>query len=214
MDRLDCAEIDGQNVGVVFDYKRSRRSFSWSKLYHGLDMQLAMYMLALWGGEVDGRKIDTVGGAFFVPIEMPPAAKAASDLDKQAARFERKAYGIFNGRFSDLLDAGARTGRNPYYNFARYKDGGPYSNFGTTGVLEPEQFEAVLAAVWERIGDFAERIAAGHIDINPYRMARKSPCTYCDYRALCRFDWQINDYRPLEALSKKEVLEKIGGTDG
>ena len=214
VDRLDCAEVDGKNVGVVFDYKRSRRSFSWSKLYHGLDMQLSMYMLALWGGDVDGRKIDTVGGAFFVPVEVPPAAKAASDLDKQAARFERKAYGIFDGRFAELLDKTARTGPNPYYNFAKYKDGGPYSNFAKTGVLEPEQFEAVLAAVWEKIGDFADRIAAGHIDINPYRMARQSPCAYCDYRALCRFDWQINDYRPLEALSKKEVLEKIGGTDG
>jgi ATP-dependent helicase/nuclease subunit B len=173
-----------------------------------------MYMLALWGGEVDGRKIDAVGGAFFVPIEVPPATGAAGDLDKQTARFDRKAKGIFNGRFSELLDESAQTGWNPYYNFARYKDGEPYSNFGTTGVLEPEQFEAVLAAVWERIGDFAERIAAGHIDINPYRMARQSPCAYCDYRALCRFDWQINDYRPLEALSKKEVLEKIGGIRG
>ncbi|MCD6394099.1 MAG: exodeoxyribonuclease V subunit gamma, partial [Planctomycetes bacterium] len=214
VDRLDCAEVDGENVAVIFDYKRSKRSFSWSKLYHGLDMQLAMYMLALWGGEVDGRKMDTVAGAFFVPVEMPPAAKAASDLDKQAARFQRKANGIFNGCFSQLLDADAPTGWNPYYNFARYKDGEPYSNFGTTGVLEPEQFEAVLATVWERIGDFAARIAAGQIDINPYRMARQSPCAHCDYSALCRFDWQINDYRPLEALSKKEVLEKIGGERG
>ena len=149
-----------------------------------------------------------------MPVEIPPATRAAGDLDKQAARFERKAYGIFNGRFSDLLDESARTGQNPYYNFAKYKDGGPYSNFAKTGVLEPEQFEAVLAAVRERIGDFAASIAAGHIDINPYRMARQSPCAYCDYRALCRFDWQINDYRPLESFSKKDVLEKIGGGGG
>jgi len=214
VDRVDTVEVEGQNVAVIFDYKRSQRSFSWAKLYHGLDMQLAIYMLALWGGEAGGRKIDMVGGAFFLPVEAPPATGTAGDLDKQVAKFQRKAKGIFNARFCDLLDERTPSGWSRYYNFARSKkDGAPYSNFGNTGVLKDKQFKAVLAAVRERIGDLAARIGAGEIDIKPYRMSGKSPCGRCDYHALCRFDWQINDYRPLEALSKMQVLEKVGGAD-
>jgi ATP-dependent helicase/DNAse subunit B len=33
-----------------------------------------------------------------------------------------------------------------------------------------------------------------------------SPCSFCDYQALCRFDWQINDYRFLDAKGKLDVV--------
>jgi ATP-dependent helicase/nuclease subunit B len=43
---------------------------------------------------------------------------------------------------------------------------------------------------------------------------QKSPCSYCKYKSVCRFDWQINEYNFLESLNKLKVLEKIKGNNG
>ena len=39
-------------------------------------------------------------------------------------------------------------------------------------------------------------------------------CSNCDYRPVCRFDWQTNDYRFLKRVSKSEVLTEAGANDG
>ena len=56
----------------------------------------------------------------------------------------------------------------------------------------------------------AENIVGGEIDVMPYRLKGQSPCSYCEYKSVCRFDWQINDYNFLASLGKSEALEKIG----
>ncbi|GAH16448.1 unnamed protein product, partial [marine sediment metagenome] len=47
IDRLDIAEVDGEKIAIVFDYKRRDMSFNWSKFYYGLDVQLPLYMSAV-----------------------------------------------------------------------------------------------------------------------------------------------------------------------
>ncbi|GAI98376.1 unnamed protein product, partial [marine sediment metagenome] len=59
-----------------------------------------------------------------------------------------------------------------------------------------------------------EEILSGGIDVRPYRLSGKSPCSYCEYNSVCRFDWQINDYNPLVSFGKTEVLEKMDVVDG
>ncbi|MBE0537582.1 MAG: exodeoxyribonuclease V subunit gamma [Phycisphaerae bacterium] len=212
IDRVDIAESDGRQIALVFDYKRREQAVSWARLFHGLDMQLAVYMLALQGACVAGRTIDAVAGAFFVPIEAAPGAEAISGIDAQMAKFAYKVKGIVDGQFAALLDDAPERNWNRYYNFAYDKDGEPYSYFAKTGALRTQQFDAVLAAAKGKILDVAQSIFAGEIAIRPYRMAKASPCGHCDYAPLCRFDWQINTYNALEPLDKNAFLVKIGGT--
>ncbi len=212
IDRVDVAECEGMRIGLVFDYKRRDQSVSWPRLYYGLDMQLAVYMLALEGAIAGGRGIDAAAGAFFVPIEAPPPSESASGIDKQTGRFRHKSKGILDGRFAGLLVTGAERGWNRYYNFGVDKDGAPYNYFNISAALRSEQFAAVLSAARAKIVELAGRILSGDIAIRPYRMAKVSPCGHCDYAALCRFDWQINDYNSLEPLDKTAVLERLGGT--
>ena len=213
IDRVDVADVDGKKIAIVFDYKRRGRSVSWARLYHGLDMQLVVYMLALADARIEGKPIDAVAGAFFVPVEAPPVTAAISGIDAQFAKYEYKARGIIDGRFAHLLNREEKTGWDRYYNFAFDKSGQPYSYFATSGALKGEQFDAVIDAAKSRITAFAQRIFGGEIEIKPYRLAKQSPCGNCDYAALCRFDWQINDYNVLESLSKQQVVEKTGAHD-
>jgi len=208
IDRLDIAEVDGEKAAIIFDYKRRAKSFSWSEFYHGLDMQLPIYMLAVRNASGRGYKVENMAGAFYMPVEVSPSKAELYELPKRADSFDYKAKGIFNGEFCRQLNSGA-SGNSKFYNFYVTKNGEPYGNYDKRGALKPADFEKVLKFTEKKMIELAEEIVSGRIEVKPYRLNQKSPCGYCKYKPVCRFDWQINDYNFLESLGKSSVLEKI-----
>ncbi len=208
IDRLDAVTLEGEKLALVFDYKKAGSYFNWSKFYHGLDMQLPIYMLAV--RNADRSKWTDCVGAFYIPIEQGPVKNVLVPLGKKERKFDYKAKGIFNGRFYDKLDVTAKSGWNTFYNFYISKKDEQYGNYNTGGALRPDDFEKVLRFAEAKIIELAEQITSGRIEVKPYRLGTASPCTWCEYRSLCRFDWQVNDYNFLDSVGKPYVLEKIG----
>ncbi len=209
IDRLDIADVDGENIALVFDYKRKAQPFSWSKFYYSLDIQLPIYMLAV--RKAAGSKINNVAGAFYMPVEVSPEKTTLDEIPNTAEKFAYKAKGIFDGELFHQLD---NSDSNRFYNFFVTKKGDQYGRKNTSGALEPADFEKVLKFAEKKIIESAGQILSGSIDVRPYRLGGKSPCSYCKYSSVCRFDWQINDYNPLISLGKKQVLEMMEGVDG
>ncbi|MFA5554921.1 MAG: PD-(D/E)XK nuclease family protein [Phycisphaerae bacterium] len=197
IDRIDTANIDGKNCAVIFDYKLHGRTYGWAEFYHGLDMQLVIYMLAV--KNEDNDKLEPIG-AFYMPIEI-------STSDKP--EYAYKAKGIFNGEFYNRIDTQADRGVSRFYNFRVSREHEQYGDYGRSGALKTDDFEKVLDFGKKKIIKLAEQIVSGRIDVSPYRLNNKVPCGLCKYKPVCRFDWQINDYRPLEYYGKTAVLEKI-----
>lgn len=212
IDRLDIANVDGQKVALVFDYKKRPETFSWTHCFHGLDLQLPIYMLAGLRSADSHKIIDDVAGAFYIPVEATPASTPLGKLAENPSRFTHKAKGIFNGKYADLLDRSA-SGDNPFYNFFVTKEGQPYGKYNTLGALRPGDFEAFLNFCLRKIADLAGQIVSGKITARPYRLGTDSPCGQCDYMPVCRFDWQINDYNVLTNLNKQLALDRITNAD-
>jgi len=208
IDRLDIAELGGKKIAAVFDYKRRGMSFNWSKFYYGLNMQLPIYLLAIHNATASKTKNAT--GAFYMPVETVTGLAALDELLQRQEKFEYKARGIFNGEYYLQLDAAADSGWDKFYNFSISSNDGQYGNYGNSGALKPEDFDKVLEFTEHKIIKLAEDILSGKIQVRPYRLGTQSPCGYCKYKPVCRFDWQINDYNLLEPLRKPQVLEKIG----
>ncbi len=194
IDRLDIADTDEGKLATIFDYKLSDRTFSWRKFYYGIDMQLAIYMLAVKHSQLDCKPV----GAFYIPIENNSI----------------KAKGIFNGQCFNRLDAQIEKGWSKYYNFMLSKDKAQYGSYSISGALKPDDFALITNATKAKIIALADQIIKGDIDVSPYRLGTNSPCTNCDYRSLCRFDWRVTDYRILDSLGKDQVLQKLEGCDG
>lgn len=208
IDRLDTQTINGQKVGIVFDYKRTDTSFDWSYFYHGLNVQLPIYMLAAVKGSNEPYRIDKAAGGFFIPIEARPGRSELGEMEKQKEKFQYKAKGIINGPYALQLDNAAYRDSD-FYNFYVKKDGSPYGRYGNTGALEPETFQKLLEFTQEKIRKILRDVLSGKIEVNPCRIGNDSPCQRCDYRSLCRFDWQINNYNHLRKMTKTDVLERI-----
>jgi ATP-dependent helicase/nuclease subunit B len=210
IDRLDVA--DG-GAAVVFDYKRKARSFNWERFYHGLDIQLGIYMNAVRqsrGGSV--AEIGDLAGAFYFPVEADVQAGDIRDLEKQVRKTDRKAKGVFNGRYAEYLDS---TGSgSEYYNFRIKKDGDPYGDYNRQGIVRPENFKDMLSYAGSKAVELAGGIVSGRIDARPYRLGTESACRRCEYGGVCRFDWNINDYNSLSKKNKQQVLTETGNEDG
>ena len=210
VDRLDVFDTGGEKIAVVYDYKRLGRSFSWSNFYHGLDVQLPVYMLAI----ENTKKADKVVGAFYLPIEVGIEKIAIRSLGERSRGFDYQAKGVFNGENFQQLDGLIDSGWSQFYNFRVSSKDGQYGDYGRSGALRPSDFEKVLHFSERKVIELAERIICGEIEVRPYKLGSKRACQYCQYKAVCRFDWLVNDYNELESADKKKVLEEIGGGDG
>ena len=146
-----------------------------------------------------------------MPVEVSPEKTTLDEIPKKIEKFAYKAHGIFNGELFRQLD---NSDSNRFYNFFVTKKGDQYGYDNKSGALRPKDFVRVLKFAEKKIIDSTEQIMSGKIDVRPYRLSGKSPCSYCRYNSVCRFDWQINDYKPLMSLGKWRVLEMMEVVDG
>jgi len=210
IDRLDVAEIGGKKVALVLDYKRTGwgASFNWGDFYHGLDVQLAIYMLAIrYAG---GSVADDIAGALYMPIETPPETATLAELaDEEPRKFPYKPRGILNGAYWSHVDPNA-SGYSRYYNFyVKKKDNDPYGMYGTSNLLKPGHFQHLLEWSKASLQRLAADILSGRIDARPYHRGAERACTHCEYTGVCHFDWQINEYRFLRSVGKSDLMAEF-----
>jgi ATP-dependent helicase/nuclease subunit B len=73
------------------------------------------------------------------------------------------------------------------------------------------QFRKLLDFVRDKLAELGNAVLDGQIAISPYRMGKQTPCGWCDYRAVCRMDPLINDYRRVITGRREKMLEHIMG---
>ncbi len=222
IDRVDLAELTDEMLGIVVDYKRTLdKRLDLSAVYHGLSLQLVAYLLALAdrGTSLAGRPIRPVG-AFYVSI-MPryTLLEHPDDCDATALLTSgpHRPRGILRADAIEQLDEHCPAeGRSSLYSvFFKKSDGessrGDVGHIDSSDAAEAESFDALLAATRAKLGDLADRVLDGDIDVAPYRLKNTSPCTWCAFGAVCRFEYGQEGMRFLEALKRSEVFQLIRG---
>ncbi len=63
----------------------------------------------------------------------------------------------------------------------------------------------------KQVRELADRLMDGCIEVRPYKMGDATPCTYCDFRSLCRFDPAQDDYLSMPPKNRAQVLEELRG---
>jgi len=208
VDRIDLSGPGEDACALVFDYKRRSRKPDWTGLFYGLDLQLGIYMLALRNAYEQGLLAAPVAGAFFLPVEVPGVKAGLSDPVAKLTRFKRKARGLFDVAIAEALDP-LDQGESQFYNFYRKKDGSALGQYNKRGSLESHRFELLLRFVRDKIKALSLAIVAGRLEVRPCRQGAYTPCTYCPYRPLCRFDGQVHDVRYLQTKDKTKVLAEL-----
>ncbi len=209
IDRLDQAELAGVSFVRVIDYKRSHRRFSVAEAALGLSMQLPVYLSVARRG---ARQ--QAAGMLYFPVQ---GGWVDGPMDEEAARRKllqnHKARGLISadGAVARLMEEPAGSGHSDLLEVYWKTDGtlGSASKVATS-----DQFEALERHVLEVVKQYAGRIRQGEIDPDPYRVGLdRTPCTYCDYRSVCRFDPASGDRpRQLVVPSEEEAWQTIASS--
>ena len=211
IDRIDVCETEDEVYVKIVDYKTGSKSFDMSAFYHGLQMQLVVYMneaLKLEERKHPGKKA-VPAGIFYYEMKDPIVAKE-EDLEKieSAILKELRMDGLVNAKEAIIqrLDS-SFTGSSDVIPVARTKTG--FARYSKT--LSNEEFSEVLEYAEEKRQELKREMNEGNVDAFPYEMGQQTGCDYCEYRDICGFDEAIPgyEYRRLGKLSKEEVLEKI-----
>lgn len=82
-----------------------------------------------------------------------------------------------------------------------------------TNGVEKEEFKILQDYIYKTIKDIAKEILKGRIELKPYNKAGKTPCEYCEYKAICGFNPRMKDnkYNYIDQKTKDEIIEKMKG---
>ena len=219
IDRIDEYTRDGQTYGMVIDYKSGGAHVTAQDVYYGLKLQLMTYLLALESayGKTHGGSMSPAAVVYSyvknpkIPADAPISYEDAVSLAKESDAWQNSGY------FSDdiellthidnkFLSYGSK--RGPYVPIATKKDQ-TISSRDLRKVKNPGEFDVMCRYTNHVMAETGRNIGEGQFPIKPYQLNGFRPCTYCDYRTVCRFDSSRNKYNYLSGLSEDDALERM-----
>lgn len=214
IDRIDTCEKDDTIYVKVIDYKSGSRKFDLAALYHGLQLQLVVYMNA--AVEIERKKHpgkEVVPAAMLYYHVSDPMVEGGPELTPEQLNLkllqELKMTGIVsdNEKTVRLLD-GEFKDKSDILPLERKKDG-TFSAY--SGIISERDMATVSDYVNYKIKELGRGILEGDIAVNPCEQNGNSACTYCAYRSVCGYDEEITGYemRELGKLSRDDAIEQM-----
>ncbi len=212
--QIDRVDLNDRRTGfIVSDYKLAAGALSIDRVYHGLSLQLLTYLLVIQenGQELVGHKL-TPAAAFLLQLLRSPdkVDHPAEGIlpDDPNFHLRIKPRGILDARAIKSLDANLTEGASDVINVFINKTG-ERGRVGTSDAVEQAEFEALLQHVEKRLGELADQIATGNIAVTPHMLVRKTPCSHCEFRSVCRFEPGLNQYRMLQPMKRDDVITAV-----
>ncbi len=215
IDRVDLCEVENQLQVKVVDYKSSQHQFDLVALYHGLQLQLVVYLNAAVSYEKQKHPHKEIVPAAILyyhvndPVIDTKGESLSQEQVQQLIKSKLQMKGIISSDASIVnnLDTSG-TAKSDVIPVAFQRDG---SFKSSSSILEADALQAVSRYVTEKVKTLGRNILEGDIQVNPYEMGTKSSCAYCAYRSICKYDPSIEGYhtRTLGTLTDEEALERI-----
>lgn len=217
IDRVDLYEKNGQTYVKIIDYKSGRQGFDLSNVYHGLQLQLMVYLNAILSNH-DFFKTDLLhpAGVFYFKIDDPLIeSESLKEGEAQAALLSRmKMDGILlkDVDIACAMDKNLREKKkSEIIPFDMKKDDTISSR---SKVAEAQEFIGLIEHINGVIMEMGQGIHEGNIDMKPYKIKTKNGCQICDYKSICQFDTSFgNTYRHLQTYKNEDVFEMIKGKE-
>lgn len=212
IDRLDTCVDENRLYVKIIDYKSGNTKFDVLKLYHGLQLQLVVYMNAALELEKKQHPTKEVvpGGLFYYHIDDPvieiTGVMDESEVEEQILK-ALKPDGLVNREESIYrsmdMDFESKSNVIP----VELIKSGELST--RSSVATTEEFAILSEYVNHNIVEKGNEIYSGNVKVAPFVEGQSSSCDYCPYKSICGFDVKINGYesRHGKKIDKKEIFE-------
>lgn len=195
IDRIDTV-VDGEKEYVrIVDYKTGSTGFSMLKFYHGIQLQLIVYLdvISQMEKSYEPDKNIIPAGAFYYNINDPviEAKKIKNDDVDSAILNELKLKGYQNDELEKFSDK----------------------------KIDGETLNLLMKHGRNVVRDLGNSLASGNAMTSPYQLydgGLKDACTYCNYKGVCSFDSSLPwcKLRRLKNYKEAEIIDKIYESEG
>jgi ATP-dependent helicase/nuclease subunit B len=215
IDRVDKAEDEKGVYLRIIDYKSSAKDLDMNEIYYGLALQMLTYLdiILTNSNTLIGKQADPAGVLYFHvhnPIVNTKKMLTLDELD-EALYKKFKMNGLLLGEENviRLMDRNLEWGDSPIISAGINKKDGAISK--RSKVASKEEFNIFRGYVRNFYKKTGESITNGTVNISPYKMKDRKPCTFCSFKSVCQFDESMegNEFRNLPIHSKEDILEKI-----
>lgn len=214
VDRVDIKETEDAVFVKVIDYKSSEKNIDFVKMYEGKQLQLTVYMsviLELLQRKHPNKKIIPTGMFYYHMNDVMIDAIDDAEIEHKR-QMNSRLLGVVNEDETarELMDG--KTGNVTRVMYT--KDGGLDAR--NSNLLSMEELMKVSDFVREKMIDIGNDILRGRIDMDPQKGENASPCNFCDFRSICRFEAGLggNRYHVEPKLSKKEAKQIVLHEEG
>lgn len=185
VDRADVWRCGDTAYVRVIDYKTGKKSFDYTKLLHGLGLQMLLYLFALErsGAALEGVPLKPAGVLYFpARVERVSVADRLDEKSREDARKKnRRRSGLLLDSYA-VLQAMESCESAPIYLPYRYdKEGGRVGDLASG-----EQLRILEEHVFSTVAALGDELYGGEIAPDPYFCDRMdNACALCPYGELC-----------------------------
>lgn len=211
IDRVDLCKDKDKVYVKVLDYKTGSKAFDVVALYHGLQLQLMVYMdAAVKMTQKQYPDSEVIpAGVFYYRLNDPLVEKKVVGEEEeiwQKVLKELKVDGVMNLKDETLehLDH-CQAGESAVIPVKYNKNGSLSKN---SKVASEQEFEVMMRHALGKVFKAHQKILSGEVAAFPYRRKQESGCDYCAYRHICGFDQKIPGYkyRDIFEMTQSEVI--------
>ncbi|KYH30951.1 helicase-exonuclease AddAB subunit AddB [Neomoorella mulderi] len=212
VDRIDVARYQGRAYLRVIDYKSSHTGLELDRVYHGLSLQLPLYLQAALAAapQVFGEPAEPAGILYFAVRNPTLRQRAPVREAAEVARLRRQALKMRGLLLAEpeiikLMDKAVES--TPDLLPVRLNKDGSLRRGAPAATRE--QMALLLALARARAAGLAGDILSGRVEISPYRLDKATGCDSCPYRPVCGFDLQVpgTAYRRLPRIDSQNFWE-------
>ena len=206
VDRIDMAK---DKYIRIIDFKSSEKNINFNEMMAGIQIQLITYMDIL-SKQTEKEPVGVLYFNLIEPIINESRNLSEEEIEEKIRKsFKMKGLILADVNIIKMMDKNLEKGSSDSIPVYLNKEGNISES--KSSVITKEQFENLQKAIQKIIKDITKEILNGKIEIKPvYDIKnKKSVCEYCEYKNICRFDPNQNEYSYVGTKSKVEILEEI-----
>lgn len=202
VDRMDSMEDEENKYIKIIDYKSGNMKFDFAKIFHGLQMQLLIYMNAMMELEEkrSGKRV-LPAGMFYFHMDDPMVEETDSEEAKIQLLKAMKMSGVANEDF-DLISKMEHPGDEGYLSIPVKETKTGFDK--RSSILNTNQMLRLGSIVEEKMKELGNSLIKGEVAIKPYEYNGVMPCTYCSFRNVCAYETGVDPVRKIEKVSLEE----------
>ena len=211
---MDVFEDEDKVYVKIMDYKSGSTSFDLALLYHGLQLQLVVYLDAALGMEKRRypKKEVVPAGIFYYHIDDPILERKGemTEEDIESAILKKlRMNGLVNSSMEVIHHLDRELEKESDVIPVILKDG--LLQEYKSSVAGQKRFAALSGYVNRSLKTMGEEILDGRIAVDPYKEGAKTACDYCPYHSVCGFDLKTRGFgfRRFKKMKPEEIWEKL-----